>query len=120
MPAWKLLAHGSGGAGGIAGGRFLLARRDGPAKAYAEDVEEVIPVAADELQARVVVAAPADADFLDAVAVLLRQVQHLDVEHVPVNPLPGEQLSAHVAAEDLEAALRVGDVPQADQQVHAE
>ena len=48
----------------------------------------------------------------------LREAEDLDVEHVAVDPLAGEELPRDVAAEDLEAALGIGDVAQADQRMH--
>src|SRR5206468_8902253 len=86
----------------------------------AQEIDRVPPVAGHQAQPAIAVVPPADADLLDAVPAALGEGQHLDVEHVAVDALAGEEILRHRRAEELEAALRVADVPQPDHQMRGE
>src|SRR5579862_7335017 len=98
--------------------RPLLAPFSERAETDADQVLEVLPVAPDQLQPAITVVAPPDTDFLHAVTAFLGQEQQINIEHITVDAHPPKQIPCHCLAIELEAALRVADVPQADDQAH--
>ena len=59
----------------------------------------MVPRATDQVGPAVAVVPPAHADLPDAVPKLAGEVKDLDVEHVPVDPLPREDRGNHLRAE---------------------
>src|SRR5438128_2353525 len=94
--------------------------RVGGAESNSEQVNHVVPVSAQQLQAAVAVVAPANTHLLDPITAQLSEIKDLDIEHVAVNPLAAEQVAGHCRAEELEAALRVANIAQAHQPVHGQ
>src|ERR1700722_4279674 len=85
---------------------------------YAENIDHVTRVSAEQRQAAVAIVPPADRYLLDAITQAPRYRQNLHVEHLSVDTLPAENLAGRLAREKLEAALRVGDALQAHHGVH--
>src|SRR4051812_5276766 len=83
-----------------------------------QQVPDIPDVPGYELEPAVAVISPAHRDLRDRISALPRNIKDLDVEHVAVNLLSREQLACHVAAKELEAALRVDDVVEADTRMH--
>src|SRR5439155_12280089 len=85
-----------------------------------ENVDEVPQVAADQLQAAVAVVSPSDGNLGDGIAGLSGEIQNLHVEHITVDALALEDRERRVTTKELEAALRIRNVPQTDDRMHEE
>src|SRR4051812_15837074 len=95
-------------------GRLLTPEAD------AHQIRKVPKIAAHEFEPAVSVVPPSYWYLRNAVSRLQRQGEDFDIEHVAVDALPTENVHGGPAAEELEPALRIDDVREPDNPVHAE
>ena len=84
-------------------------RAIGPAAQQPRDALEVVDRGADDVDARVGVVDPVDRHLVDPQPAALGEHEQLGVEEPAVVADVGEQAVERVAADRLEAALRVGE-----------
>src|SRR5580658_3364137 len=102
-------------ASGICGTPVSILQRS---RADAENVDRVPQIPTHQRQAAVAIVAPADGHLLNAIAQPAGQHQDFNIEHIPVDLLPAENLPGRRAREKFEAALRVGNAFQAHHRMH--
>jgi hypothetical protein len=83
-----------------------------------QKVQAITDVSGDEIEPAIAVVAPRNRDLRDSKAPLSSEVEHFNVEHVPIDSLSSEEIEGDCALEELEAALRVVDVVEAHQRMH--
>src|SRR5262249_35194816 len=81
-------------------------------KADPDHIKDVPEIAAQQLEAAVMIVVPTNRDLANRIIKQLRQVQKLDVEHVAVNFLALEKHARSILGKEFEPALSVRDTGQ--------
>src|SRR5690349_13551525 len=89
-------------------------------EANTQNIQHIAPVSRHKIQTAIAVVVPAHANLLYAIAALFGEVQNLDVEHIAIDLLAAKQIARHFTTKELEAALRIAQAPQPDNQVHGD
>lgn len=83
-------------------------------EANPEKIDDITNIPAEQLKTAVAIVTPTDRYLLDAIARSQSQSKDFDIKHVAVDLLAPEKVEGDMAAEELEAALGIGDTGQAD------
>ncbi len=83
-----------------------------------QDIQAVAYRSADHLQAAVSIVFPADRNLSNSIRGFSSEIQHFKIEHVSVDILFAEKIESDVSLKELEPALRVFNVIQAENCMH--